>query len=52
MWRAALMLLVTAVALHIAWRLLEGLLPALLVISCLLLVLRLAVGRFRGHSDW
>lgn len=51
LWRAALMLLATAVALQIAFQIIGRLLPALLVLAGLGVVVRLAVGAVRRRRD-
>lgn len=47
-WQAALVVLLTAVAVRVAWEVLGPLVPGLLVISVLVLVLSLAL-RGRRH---
>ena len=42
-WQAALVVLLTAVAVRVAWEVLSPLVPGLLVISLLLLVISLAL---------
>jgi hypothetical protein len=50
-WRAALMLLATAVALQLAFRIIGQLLPALLALAGLVFVIRLVIG-FRRGDGW
>ena len=52
LWRAALLLLATTVALYIAWHLLWPLLPFLVVAVALVGVIRLAVGGTFGGRHW
>lgn len=51
LWRSALTLLATTVALYFAWQLLSAAWPVILVMGCLALVIRIAIGSTR-RSEW
>lgn len=52
LWRATLTLLAVGLGLHLAWQLIEPLLPLLLILSGVLLVLRLVVGAIGRRDRW
>lgn len=50
-WRAALTLLLAAIATYVAWTLLQSVIGPLIIIVALVVILRLAVG-WRSRNDW
>jgi type IV secretory pathway VirB2 component (pilin) len=52
LWRAALTLLLSAVAMHVAWSLVRPLLGPLAVVVVLVGVVRLAAGWWHRNGGW